>query len=155
MSDQDRFSVTLRREERFRFGVTFGDGSVATLTMDEPAPLGDDQGPNASEVLAAAVGNCLAASLLFCLQKAKAPVTDLEVTVQGRMARTESGRLRIAELAVRLTPELDGESPGRLQRCLDLFEDFCIVSQSVRAGIPIAVTVTPAPAGATSDAPTG
>ena len=40
--------------------------------MDEPEPMGENSGPNAGKVLAAAIGNCLTASLLFCLQKAMA-----------------------------------------------------------------------------------
>ena len=35
--------------------------------------------------------------------------------------------------------ELQG-SP-RLKRCLDLFEDFCVVTASVRQGIPVSVEV--------------
>jgi len=40
--------------------------------MDEPEPMGGNSGPNACKVLAATIGNCLTASLLFCLQKAMA-----------------------------------------------------------------------------------
>ena len=30
------------------------------------------------------------------------------------------------------------------QRCLEQFEDFCVVTESVRRGIPVAVTVVDA-----------
>jgi hypothetical protein len=30
-----------------------------------------------------------------------------------------------------------------MQRCLELFEDFCVVTQSVRAGINVEVDVEP------------
>ena len=33
------------------------------------------------------------------------------------------------------------EDTPRLGRCENLFEDFCIVTQSVRRGIPVNVTV--------------
>jgi len=36
-----------------------------------------------------------------------------------------------------------GEMP-RQERCLEQFEDFCIVTESVRRGIPVAVTVVDA-----------
>jgi hypothetical protein len=31
--------------------------------------------------------------------------------------------------------------PSKLKLCQDIFEDFCIVSQSVKAGIPMDVEV--------------
>ena len=61
--------------------------------------------------------------------------------VSGVRARNEEGRWRIREMHVELTPELDEEHAGQLERCIEIFENFCIVSQSVRQGIPISVEV--------------
>jgi hypothetical protein len=33
-----------------------------------------------------------------------------------------------------------------MRRCLELFQDFCIVTESVRQGIPVSVDVAPATA---------
>ena len=33
------------------------------------------------------------------------------------------------------------EDPSRAQRCLGLFEDFCVVTASVKQGIPVSVEV--------------
>lgn len=60
--------------------------------------------------------------------------------------RTERGRLRIGGLRVRLAPELSVEQRGRIGRCLDLFQDFCIVTESVREGIAVDVQVESASA---------
>ena len=49
--------------------------------------------------MGAAVGNCLAASLLFCLEKARVPVTDIRARVEGYVVRNESGRLRVGSSA--------------------------------------------------------
>lgn len=62
----------MRRQEGFRFEVNFGLEGVEPFYIDEPEPMGGNSGPNAGKVLAAAIGNCLTASLLFCLQKAMA-----------------------------------------------------------------------------------
>jgi organic hydroperoxide reductase OsmC/OhrA len=136
------FSVTLSRQHGYTFAAQC-DGDWLPLTLDEPAPLGDDQGPNASRVLGVAVGHCLASSLLFCLGKARVPVSGLSARVEGTVARNDEGRLRITELRVTLAPTVSGSDRDRMQRCLDLFEDFCTVSASVRRGIPIHVDVTP------------
>jgi len=137
----DTFEVTLAREDRFRFRVDFGDGSGAVLQFDEPEPIGEGSGPNASRVLAAAIGNCLSASLLYCLEKARVEVDDIQTRVEGTMRRNENGRLRLGGLKVTIEPTFRSAVPSRVQRCLDLFEDFCIVTQSVRAGLSVDVAV--------------
>lgn len=136
------FTVTLSRQQGYTFAAEY-DGGWPPLTLDEPAPLGENQGPNASRVVGAAVGHCLASSLLFCLGKARVPVADLGVRVEGTVARNDEGRLRITELRVTITPTVPMGDQERMQRCLGLFEDFCTVSASVRKGIPIHVEVTP------------
>lgn len=143
MSDAPTFSMTLERRERFLFDVTFDRDGWPVLRLDEPAPLGEDSAPNASRLLGAAVGNCLAASLLFCLEKARVPVTGVRAEVRGELSRNEKGRLRIASVRVVLRPTVDGVPAERLARCLDLFEDFCVVTQSVRDGIAVEVSVEP------------
>lgn len=141
MSEERNFSVSLRRREGFRFEVDFGLEGVEPLIMDEPEPVGADSGPNAGKVLAAAMGNCLTASLLFCLQKARAEVGEIETNVEGVMRRNEEGRWRIAEIDVEISPEVGEGYDPQYRRCLGLFEDFCIISKSIEQGIPINVKV--------------
>ena len=149
MTDSDKesrhFSVSLARHRGYQFLVDFQERDLPALTLDEPPPLGEGRGPNASRVLAAAVGDCLSASLLYCLERAKIPVSDFEATVEGELVRNERGRMRIGGLRVKLMPRV-GTDPARAKRCLELFEDFCIVTQSVREGIDVQVEVEPVPA---------
>jgi uncharacterized OsmC-like protein len=124
----------------YRFSATFPDRPhVAPIVVDEPPPLGDGAGPNPAAVLAAAVGGCLAASLTFCLRRARADAS-VSADVEAHVDRTATGRLRIAGIDVALSVNVDPEELARLQRCEGLFEDFCIVTQSVRQGIPVTVT---------------
>jgi uncharacterized OsmC-like protein len=109
--------------------------------MDEPAPLGGSAGPNATDLLAAAVGNCLAASLLLCLQKSHASIETMSATVTAHIDRNDRGRLRIVGLDVDIDPRLGADDAAKLERCRGLFEDYCMVSASVRQGIPIDVRV--------------
>jgi organic hydroperoxide reductase OsmC/OhrA len=142
--------VSLELQDGFRFLVDLGD-TFERLAMDEPEPLGEGSGPNASAVLGAAVGNCLSASLLYCLRRAHIEVTGLRTEVEVVPARNAKGRLRIASLQVRLHPELVAGGEGRVARCLELFEDFCVVTESVRQGIEVGVIVDALPTLAVAD----
>src|SRR5687768_12075856 len=142
MSETRDYKVDLRFVRGYEFVATFRDGEgLPPIVFDEPPPLGEGSGPNAAAVLAAAIGNCLAASLAFCLRKARVEPVDLTAAVIARVARNEQGRFRISGIDVDLTPEVAESDGPRLERCERLFEDFCIVTESVRRGIPVNVKV--------------
>jgi organic hydroperoxide reductase OsmC/OhrA len=138
--EEKELSVNLELIKGYEFRVRF-DEQMAELLMDEPPPLSGGIGPNASKVLAAAVGNCLSASLLFCLRKIRVEPKLLTTTVITKMTRNEKGRLRMGSSHVTITLGFDPESRSRLSRCLDLFEDYCVVTQSVRGGVGVSVEV--------------
>jgi len=111
--------------------------------MDEPAPVGTEKGPNASRVLSSAVGHCLTASLIFCLQKSRIPLKHVATKVHATLARNETGRWRVQGMKVDINADpLNEQDRERMKQCLDTFEDFCIVTQSVRKGINVKVEVT-------------
>ena len=62
-------------------------------------------------------------------------------TVTGSIDRNDKGRLRLIGIDVDLILSGIPEDRSRLERCLNLFEDFCVVTQAVRDGIPIGVRV--------------
>jgi organic hydroperoxide reductase OsmC/OhrA len=141
MTEDPRFTVNLEHLKDFEFKVRFDWDDVPELVLDEPEPLGHQRGPNAARILAAAVGNCLSASLLFCLQKSRAEPRGIKTRVTGTLARNEKGRQRIGGLQVRIDLEGPDDQVPRLERCLGLYEDFCMITESVRAGIPVGVEV--------------
>jgi uncharacterized OsmC-like protein len=141
MTEDSGFSLTMKQVENFEFEVIFDWQQMPGLTVDEPEPIGRGKGPNASRLLGAAVGNCLSASLLFCLQKSRVEVAGIETRVQGALRRNDAGRLRIGGLEVEITLDTAAADARKVERCLSLFEDFCIVTASVRQGIDVAVTV--------------
>jgi uncharacterized OsmC-like protein len=135
-----RFSVRVEQIDGFEFRVKFDKEQFATLLLDEPPPLGHDSAPNAARVLAAAIGNCLSASLVFCLKRANVAASGVTADVDVEIVRNESRRLRVGKVDVTLHTELPPSDPA-LASCLHTFEDFCIVTQSVRQGIEVAVRV--------------
>ena len=143
MSDPvSEFALRIEQVDGFEFRVRFDKDHYPELHGDEPAPLGHDRGPNPARLLAAAIGNCLAASLLFCMQRRHQPLAHIDADVRVSIVRNEEKRLRIGNVAVVLRPTVEGGAEA-LAPCLETFEDFCIVTQSVRAGIAVDVRVEP------------
>lgn len=134
-------SITLTRQDRYRFLVDFGPG-LAPLVADEPPPLGTGAGPSPTQLLAAAVANCLSASLVFAHTKFKEDPGTLTTTATCTIDRNERNRLRVTGINVTLKLGVKPESLAQLDRALAQFEDFCTVSQSVKTGIPLHITVT-------------
>jgi uncharacterized OsmC-like protein len=142
MSDiVNQFSISIDQVRDFEFRVQFDKPQYAALHMDEGAPLGKDAAPSPARVLAAAVGNCLAASLLFCVRKHGLNPQKMRATVRTEIVRNEQRRLRVGKIAVEIDSGLDAAELEKAQACLPLFEDFCTVTAAVRDGIDVEVKV--------------
>ena len=68
----------------------------------------------------------------------------MRASVTGQLARNERGRIRIGGLAVRIELAEDSSVLHHLERCMEQFEDFCVVTESIRNGIPVSVEVVDA-----------
>jgi len=142
----ERIHARLRRTEGYKFDITIDEWPKGKITMDEPEPLGKSEGPNASMMLCSAVGHCLSASLMFCMEKSRASLKDLTTDVEARLVRNERGRWRIEGIKVKMNPVVDETNKEKFERCKGMFEDFCIATASVRQGIKIDVEVGGEPA---------
>ena len=143
MSEEEgRFTIHLEQLEDYQINVRFDWKKAADLLMDEPPPLGGTAGPNASRLLAAAAANCMTASLLYCLAKDSPPAHSVRTEASCVLVRNEKKRARIGRMEVKLVVSDALAESARFNRCKDLFEDFCVVSSSIRQGIPIRVQVT-------------
>ena len=133
-------SVTITRQDKYRFLVDFGHG-LPPMTSDEPPPLGGGAGASPTQLLAAAVANCLSASLIFASGKFKEDPGALTTTATCEIGRNERNRLRVTGIKIKIVLGAPPESLTHLDQALAQFEDFCTVTHSVRAGVPIAVTI--------------
>ena len=136
----DTVSVTITQQSNYQFLVDFGAG-IPSLKTDEPAPLSSGEGPSPSQLLLAAVTNCLSASLFFALQKFKQDAGGITTTGVARIGRDQDNRLRVQEIVVTVRLGKGGGEIEHLDRILAQFEAFCTVTQSVRHGIPVTITV--------------
>lgn len=132
--------VHLTQAQHYQFDLDFGLPGT-TWRADEPPPLGEGAGPSPVQLLAAAVGNCLSASLLFALRKFKQAPEPLSCTVQSQTGRNSEGRLRVLSMTARLTLGVPAAQLEHLDRVLSSFEAYCTVTQSVNAAIPVTVEV--------------
>ena len=141
MSIESPIRISLEQDGEYSFRVHFPDTGLEPLLTDESPPLGNDAGPNPARLLLASVANCLAASLLFALRKFKNSPEPIRAEICAVPARNEQGRWRIGSAKATLhLPGRNADYKG-LERALAQFEDFCVVTQSVRQGIEVEVTV--------------
>ncbi len=133
--------LTLEQDEDYSFRIRFDETSLADLMTDEPSPLGHDRGPNPSRLLLAAVANCLSASLLFALRKFRNTPGTIVTEATAELARNEQGRLRVGHIHVDIRLAEPAATHASLERILAQFEDFCVVTESVRHGVEVSVAV--------------
>ena len=138
---REDITITMDQIRDYEFRVKFDKEQYADLLLDEPPPVGRDTGPNPSRLLAAAAGDCLSASFLFSARKMRVNIQSLRTTVKVWYTRNEKGRLRIGKMKVAIAPTFDPADASKIQRCLELFEDYCVVTQSLRSGIDVSVAV--------------
>ena len=144
MSTDAPIRITLEQEEDYSFRIRFDDTTIADLMTDEPEPLGKGEGPNPTRLLVSAVANCLSASLLFALRKFKNSPGPIRAEITARKERNAEGRWRIPRAEVVITLADSAATLAHFDRVLAQFEQFCIVTQSVRDGIDVSVTVVDA-----------
>jgi uncharacterized OsmC-like protein len=141
MSAESPIRITLEQDRDYAFRIQFDETSLEPLLADEASPLGSDRGPTPSRLLLASIANCLCASLLFALRKYKNKPGTLRAEITATPSRNADGRLRIPKAFVTLQLPEGNEDYQHLERILDQFESFCTVTQSVRHGIEVEVTV--------------
>ena len=125
----------------YQFEARFDNPGIPVLLTDEVAPLGGNAGPNPVRLLAVAVANCLAASLLFAMRKFKNDPGLLRAVATVQMERNPQNRLRVGRIAVDLHLGTGASEVPMLDRVLGQFEEFCVVTQSVRPAFPVDVRV--------------
>ena len=141
MTQDLAFTVDIEQRRDYQFTIKWDRPGTQPMLTDSAPPLGQGTGPDSEALLAAAVGNCLTASLLFCMRKFRQAPGTLRTTVSGTLARNDKGRLRVAGLEVLIRMSDPVASIAHFDRCNEQFEDFCTVTESVRNGLAVKVRV--------------
>ncbi len=137
-------------ESQMIFKCDLGSMKVEDCYIDEEHHEEVDMlGPNPSRMLALGILGCLSASFIFCLKKRNFKVDDFKSEAEVTIARNEKGFLRIKQIDVNIEPKIESpEALRRAKQCLKatedgirFFEQYCIVTQSVRTGIIVNVNI--------------
>lgn len=133
-------TIELAQESGYRFANVMGEG-MPVIHGDLPPPVGSGSGPSPEHFLAAAVGNCLASTLLFSLRKFKQSPEPIRAVATATEGRNDKGRVRVASIKVSITLGVPASRLENLDRVLASFEEFCTVTASIRAAIPVEVEI--------------
>ncbi len=143
MSEELVTKVELELVEDMLFRCDMGNIKVKECYIDERDPNEYEMlGPNPSKLLASAVLGCISASFLYCLQKKNLKLNELTGEAVVIVARNEKGLLRVREINVELiTKTSDPKVIKRIEQCKKMFEQYCTITESVRAGIKVNLKV--------------
>ncbi|MFW6040490.1 MAG: OsmC family protein [Thermoplasmatota archaeon] len=140
---ENELIVEIERIKNYKFKLEFDKESMGEVITDETKSVGgDEEGPNPSRLLAGATLNCLMASLIFCLNKKRVELKSMRGKVTGTVNRVDK-RLRVTDLKAEIYPEINEKDKEKLEACKKIFEDYCVVTQSVKNGINVNVEVEP------------
>ncbi|MHA2392335.1 MAG: OsmC family protein [Promethearchaeota archaeon] len=142
-----KVGITLdESESQMIFKCDLGNMKVKDCYIDEEHREEVDMlGPNPTRLLALAILGCLSASFIFCLKKRNFKVDDFNAEAEVTVTRNEKNFWRIKKIDVSIVPNMtDPEALKRAKQCLkpnkdgvSFFEQYCIVTQSVRRGIEV------------------
>ncbi len=135
--------VGLSLENGMLFKCDLGEMKVKDCYIDDEHHEEVDMlGPNPSRMLGLAVIGCLSASFIFCLKKRNFNVDNLKAEAEITIARNEKGFWRVKKIDVTIAPKIaDLDARKRSDICKKMFEQYCIVTQAVREGINVEVTL--------------
>jgi putative redox protein len=134
-------------------------GSSHAVVIDGPPDIGGrNLGPRPMELMLLSVGSCSAVDVVHILKKARQPVTDCYVEVEGQRAETEPKVF--TDIHLKFVISGQGLNPNQVRRAVELSADkYCSASIMLKRG---GVNVThsfelrdPASAAAAGTSPTG
>lgn len=106
-----------------------------SILVDEPEAVGGTgAGPQPTDLLLASVASCFALALAYSAGKQGITVTGVRVEAEGRYAGPRFD-------AVRISVDVTGPTPVELADLIVAAERVCYVSNTLRSGADVTVTV--------------
>lgn len=138
MSDEIKTHLKLKWESDLIFKMDMGKVKTGNFLIDDTNLGADKVGPNPSRLLASAVMGCMSASLLYCMGKRDQSFEGFEAEGEIITFKNEKNLWRVKEINIKMTPKTNDEAViKRLKQCEKMFEEYCVITQSVREGITV------------------
>ena len=143
MTSEARVKVGLKLQENMLFKCELGNVKMQDLYIDERNKKKTEKiGPSPIKLLALSVLGCLAVCFEFCLQKKGFTLSDLDGRAEVTFTRKDKEFWRIRKIDIDLLPKIDNtEMRKSVAQCKNLFEQHCIISESLRKGMEINVNL--------------
>lgn len=133
MTHMPRLSVEVRQMD----DMPTSEGLVRghRVLIDRPVEKGGaDRGPLGGEMLLIALGGCYMSNLIAAAKARDLRVDDMKVAVQGELGETPA-RFAAIHMDVHGRPS-DEET---FRKAIEIAERACIVTNTLKAGVPVAV----------------
>ncbi|MFX1275348.1 MAG: OsmC family protein [Promethearchaeota archaeon] len=140
----------IKLEKDLVFKTSIGLGRFKDFFIDETLDNNKDlEGPDAAQMLGMAILSCLSASFIFCLAKRNLNLDDLEARAEISFKKIDRGYTRVKEINIKIVPRTRNEATlKRINQCVKemksgkmMFEENCIITESVREGIKVTVDI--------------
>lgn len=133
----------LKQVEEMVFKGELGSFKIDNLYIDERnVEKAEKIGTSPTKLLALSVLGCLAASFSFCLQKKNFSLSELEGRAQVTISRNDKGFWRVKKIDVEMIPQINTpEMRKRADQCAEFFEQYCIITESLRNGFQVNVNL--------------
>ena len=143
MSIELKSRVSLKQEEEMIFRCELGNLKMENLYIDEKNYKKEEKlGPSPTKLLGLSVLGCLAASFSFCLQKSDFSLSGLNGSAEVTIVRNNKGFWRVNKIDIKMIPQIDTpEMRKRVDQCTKFFEQYCIISESLRTGFEVNVNL--------------
>lgn len=126
------------------FGFTAEVRHFKNVLIDEPLSFkGNDRGPSPVEYILIGIGSCLGASFIHCCKINNFEIKKLNIVVDGKMThRKPYNHLELAYVNVELNIiHFEEKTNEKFEKCLEIFREYCVVSNSLIRGLPINVNI--------------
>lgn len=120
-------------------GLAFEGGGTTHPSIQVDG--GSRVGPSPMELLLLSVAGCMAIDVRLILDKARVPLTDLEVVTEGTRADTEPRRYSRVKMHFRVVGPGE-EHEARVARAVQLSKDkYCSVLHTLDPDLPIETSI--------------